>query len=32
MRPYLLVTPGTFTPSETLKGGMMSDWWSWDEG
>lgn len=26
MRPYLLLTPGPLTTSETVKEAMMSDW------
>ncbi len=31
MRPYLLLTPGPLTTSETVKQVMMSDWCTWDE-
>lgn len=31
MRPYLLLTPGSLTTSETVKEAMMSDWCTWDE-
>lgn len=31
MRPYLLLTPGPLTTSETVKQAMMSDWCTWDE-
>ena len=31
MRPYLLLTPGPLTTSETVKEAMMSDWCTWDE-
>lgn len=31
MRPYLLLTPGPLTTSETVKETMMSDWCTWDE-
>ncbi len=31
MRPYLLLTPGPLTTSETVKAAMMSDWCTWDE-
>ncbi|HJC93454.1 MAG TPA: 2-aminoethylphosphonate--pyruvate transaminase [Candidatus Phocaeicola excrementigallinarum] len=31
MRPYLLLTPGPLTTSETVKEVMMSDWCTWDE-
>ena len=31
MRPYLLLTPGPLTTSETVKSAMMSDWCTWDE-
>lgn len=30
MRPYLLLTPGPLTTSETVKQVMMSDWCTWD--
>ena len=31
MRPYLLLTPGPLTTSETVKEAMMSDWCTWDD-
>lgn len=31
MRPYLLLTPGPLTTSDTVKQAMMSDWCTWDE-
>ena len=31
MRPYLLLTPGPLTTSETVKEAMLSDWCTWDE-
>ena len=31
MRPYLLLTPGPLTTSETVKTAMMTDWCTWDE-
>ena len=31
MRPYLLLTPGPLTTTETVKQAMMSDWCTWDE-
>ena len=31
MRPYLFLTPGPLTTSETVKQAMMSDWCTWDE-
>lgn len=31
MRPYLLLTPGPLTTSETVKAAMMTDWCTWDE-
>lgn len=31
MRPYLLLTPGPLTTSESVKQAMMSDWCTWDE-
>lgn len=31
MRPYLLLTPGPLTTSESVKHAMMSDWCTWDE-
>ena len=31
MRPYLLLTPGPLTTTETVKEAMMSDWCTWDE-
>ena len=30
MRPYLLLTPGPLTTSETVKEAMMTDWCTWD--
>lgn len=31
MRPYLLLTPGPLTTSETVKQAMMGDWCTWDD-
>lgn len=31
MRPYLLLTPGPLTTTDTVKETMMSDWCTWDE-
>lgn len=31
MRPYILLTPGPLTTSETVKQAMMSDWCTWDD-
>ena len=31
MRPYLLLTPGPLTTTDTVKEAMMSDWCTWDE-
>ena len=31
MRPYLLLTPGPLTTSESVKTAMMTDWCAWDE-
>ena len=31
MRPYLLLTPGPLTTTDTVKQAMMSDWCTWDE-
>ena len=31
MKPYLLLTPGPLTTSETVKEAMMTDWCTWDE-
>lgn len=31
MRPYLLLTPGPLTTTETVKSAMMSDWCTWDK-
>ena len=31
MRPYLLLTPGPLTTSESVKPAMMTDWCTWDE-
>lgn len=31
MRPYLLLTPGPLTTTETVKATMMSDWCTWDK-
>ena len=30
MKPYLLLTPGPLTTSETVKEAMMTDWCTWD--
>lgn len=30
MRPYLLLTPGPLTTTETVKAAMMTDWCTWD--
>lgn len=31
MRPYLLLTPGPLTTTETVKEAMMGDWCTWDD-
>lgn len=31
MKPYLLLTPGPLTTTETVKQAMMTDWCTWDE-
>ena len=31
MRPYLLLTPGPLTTTDTVKQAMMADWCTWDE-
>ena len=31
MRPYILLTPGPLTTSETVKEAMMGDWCTWDD-
>ncbi len=31
MKPYLLLTPGPLTTSETVKEAMLTDWCTWDE-
>ena len=31
MRPYLLLTPGPLTTSDSVKETMMTDWCTWDE-
>ena len=31
MRPYLLLTPGPLTTTESVKAAMMSDWCTWDK-
>lgn len=31
MRPYILLTPGPLTTSETVKQAMMGDWCTWDD-
>lgn len=31
MRPYILLTPGPLTTSETVKKAMMGDWCTWDD-
>lgn len=31
MKPYLLLTPGPLTTSESVKQAMMSDWCTWDK-
>lgn len=31
MRPYILLTPGPLTTTETVKEAMMTDWCTWDE-
>lgn len=31
MRPYLLLTPGPLTTTDTVKNAMMSDWCTWDK-
>ena len=30
MRPYILLTPGPLTTSETVKEAMLTDWCTWD--
>ena len=30
MKPYLLLTPGPLTTTESVKQAMMSDWCTWD--
>mgnify|MGYP007065928303 CR=1 FL=1 len=31
MKPYLLLTPGPLTTSDSVKETMMTDWCTWDE-
>ena len=31
MRPYILLTPGPLTTTDTMKQTMMADWCTWDE-
>ncbi|MDR3119611.1 MAG: 2-aminoethylphosphonate--pyruvate transaminase [Mediterranea sp.] len=31
MRPYILLTPGPLTTSETVKSTMLEDWCTWDD-
>ena len=31
MKPYILLTPGPLTTSDTVKRVMMADWCTWDE-
>lgn len=31
MRPYLLLTPGPLTTTDTVKQAMLTDWCTWDE-
>lgn len=31
MKPYILLTPGPLTTSDTVKQVMMADWCTWDE-
>lgn len=31
MKPYILLTPGPLTTTETVKQAMMTDWCTWDE-
>ena len=31
MRPYLLLTPGPLTTTDTVKQAMLMDWCTWDE-
>ncbi|MDR3127479.1 MAG: 2-aminoethylphosphonate--pyruvate transaminase [Tannerellaceae bacterium] len=31
MRPYILLTPGPLTTSETVKSTMLKDWCTWDD-
>ncbi len=31
MRPYILLTPGPLTTTETVKQAMMGDWCTWDD-
>ena len=31
MKPYILLTPGPLTTSETVKEAMLTDWCTWDE-
>lgn len=30
MKPYILLTPGPLTTSETVKEAMLTDWCTWD--
>ena len=31
MRPYILLTPGPLTTTDSVKQTMMADWCTWDE-
>ena len=31
MKPYILLTPGPLTTSQTVKEAMLTDWCTWDE-
>lgn len=31
MRPYILLTPGPLTTTDSVKQAMMADWCTWDE-
>jgi 2-aminoethylphosphonate-pyruvate transaminase len=31
MKPYILLTPGPLTTSETVKSAMLNDWCTWDD-
>ena len=32
MKPYILLTPGPLTTSETVKEAMLTDWCTWEIG